>query len=136
MQKKLQKFLIVIFSLAILFVCSNSTFAQKDSIPKKRLMNPAQVSGYIGGEAHNSYVIRARKGQIMSVQISWKREDENRAEFTVSRYVNFYSAQPVGFGKTTNNGKHWRGRISKTGNYYIYVVAHPSARYTLKVTLK
>jgi hypothetical protein len=42
----------------------------------------------------------------------------------------------VKFGKKFDNGKGWTGRVPKNGDYYIYVTAHPSARYTLKVNVK
>lgn len=125
-----------IFSLSILLFAAGITWAQNDTTPKKRLNSPAKVTGFIGGEAHDSYLIRARRGQTMTVQISWKREDDNRAEFTVSRSANFFNADSVKFGKESNKGKTWRGKIPKTANYYIYIVAHPTAKYTLKVMLK
>lgn len=46
---------------------------------KKRLRSPATVRGFIGGESQDHYVIRARKGQTMTIQISWKQEDQNSA---------------------------------------------------------
>ena len=136
MIKALNRISLTFFSLTILLFAVNVTWAQNDTTPKKPLNSPAVVNGFIGGEAHNSYVIRARRGQTMTVQISWKRTDDNRAEFTVSRSANFFNAESVKFGKESNNGKRWIGIIPKAGNYYIYVVAHPSARYTLKVKLK
>lgn len=72
----------------------------------------------------------------MSVRLSWRDEDGNRAEFHVSDMPGFFEAEPVTFGKEFDNGKRWTGKIPKTSNYYIYVVAHPSAHYTLKVVLR
>lgn len=132
MNKILKSFL----ALSILIFAAGVTWAQNDMTPKKRLKSPATVTGFIGGEAHESYFIRARKGQTMTVQITWKKEDNNRAEFTVSRSANFYNGETVKFGKKSNKGKTWRGKIPATANYYIYVVAHPTAKYTLKVRLK
>ena len=122
--------------LIVLFFVASSTMAQTDSTPKKRLTSPATVKGLVGGESHDSYAIRAQKGQTLIVQISWVRKDDNRAEFTISRSANFFNAESVKVGKESNNGKTWSGKISTTGNYYIYVVAHPSAKYTLKVTAR
>ena len=124
--------LIAILTFAIL-IASGSASAQVDRTPKKRLTSPATVNGYIGGEAHDSYVIRAQKGRTLTVNISWRRSGKNRAEFSVSRSANFYTSSPVNFGAESNGGKRWRGKIRKTGNYYIYVVAHPTAKYTLRV---
>lgn len=126
----------VFITLSILLFTASVSLAQSDTTPKKRLNSPATATGFIGGEAHDSYVIRAKKGQTLNVQITWKREDNNRAEFTVSRSANFFNADSVKFGKESNKGKTWRGKVLTTGNYYIYVVAYPSAKYTLKVMLK
>ncbi len=136
MRDTLKTIAVTCFTLSILLFITNTARAQNDTTPKKRLASPATAKGFIGGEAHDSYVIRARKGQKMSVQITWKREDNNRAEFTVSRSANFFNADSVKFGKESNKGKNWRGTVPTTANYYIYVVAHPTAKYTLKVTLK
>ncbi len=122
--------------LATALLAANVTYAQEDKTPKKRLRSPATVKGFIGGESHDSYVIRARKGQTMTVQITWRRKDDNRAEFTVSESSNFFNAGQVTFGKASANNRRWSGKIPKTGSYYIYVVAHPTAHYTLSVTVK
>lgn len=126
---------VVVFSV-LLLGAAGSVSAQIDRTPKKRLTSPAAVRGYIGGEAHDGYVIRARKGQAMTVQISWRRRGNNRAEFSVSRSANFYTGGSVNFGVESSGGKRWRGKIPRTGDYYIYVVAHPTANYTLRVTVK
>ena len=120
-------------ALATLLLAANITWAQEDTTPKKRLRSPATAKGLIGGEPHDSYVIHARKGQTLAVQISWQLKDDNKAEFTVSESANFFNGPQVGFGKASNNGKRWSGKIPRTANYYIYVVAHPTAQYTLRV---
>ena len=106
----------------------------------QRLRTPASVRGLIGGESHDSYVIRARKGETMTVQISWRREHdelgENHAEFFVGELPNFNGAGSVKFGQEFSDGKRWRGRVPRTGNYYIYVMGHPWAHYTLKVMVR
>lgn len=119
----------------VLLAAAGSVSAQADRTPKKRLTSPATVSGYIGGEAHDSYVIRAQKGRTMTVNISWRRSGKNSSEFSVSRSANFYSSSPVKFGTESNGGKRWRGKVPRTGNYYIYIVAHPTATYTLSVSI-
>ena len=103
--------------------------------PAKRLKSRVPVHGSIGGESHNSYVIRARKGQILTVSLSWQRQDDNRASFTVSESPDF-SGAPVKFGKGSDEDRKWSGKVPRTGNYYVHVVAHPSARYTLKASLR
>jgi len=87
------------------------------------------------------YVIRARQDQIMTVQINWRREHDdelgdNHAEFFVSELPNFNGDGLVKFGKESDKGKRWSGKIPKTGNYYIYVNAYPTAHYTLRVTVR
>ena len=122
--------------LSILLTFTNTTSAQEDTTPKKKLKGPAVVKGNIGGESHDSYVIHAQKGKLMKVEISWKPDGDNNASFTVSESSNFFSSEPVKFGSESKNGKQWTGRIPRTSDYYIYVVAHPIADYKLKVTVK
>lgn len=111
----------------------------------QRLRSPATVHGTVGGESHDSYVIRARKGQIMTVQISWPLEHDpdqkqdhgyNHADFWIGELPDFNGDGRVKFGKALNNGKRWIGTIPKAGDYYIYVGAYPAADYTLRVTVK
>jgi hypothetical protein len=58
--------------------------------------------GLVGGEAHDSYVIHLRKGEMMTVEVSWRREHteqgDNHAEFFVSELPNF-GADGKKFGK-------------------------------------
>jgi len=126
---------LAIVALATILLSANAARAQEDTTPKKHLRSPATVRGIIGGESHASYVIRARRGQTLTVNISWLRRGDNKAEFTVSESPNFFNGGPVGFGKSSEKGKRWTGKLPKTGNYCIYVVAHPAARYTLRVTV-
>lgn len=136
MRIKLKRPFWLLVALAFLLLTTSVAWAQSDTTPKKRLRSPATAKGFIGGESHDSYVIRERKGQTMTVQISWRRKDDNRAEFTVSESSNFFNGAQVAFGKVSEKGKRWRGKVPKTGSYYIYVVAHPTARYTLSVTVE
>jgi hypothetical protein len=136
MRVKLKRSSLLLIALTIVLFAANSSWAQDDTTPKKRLRSPATARGIIGGESHDSYVIHARKGRTMTVQISWQRADDNQAEFTVSESANFFNGAQVGFGKASEKGIRWSGKIPKTGDYYIYVVAHPTARYTLRVRLK
>jgi hypothetical protein len=105
----------------------------------KRLRSPANVKGLIGGESHNSYVIHLRKEQVVTVQISWRHEVvediANHAEFYLGELPDFAGEQ-VKFGTESKNGTRWSGTIPKTGDYYIYVMAHPWADYILRVTTK
>jgi hypothetical protein len=135
------KGIIAIAVFVVLLLTADIAAAQegitlKDTTPKKRLRSQASIKGFIGGESHGSYVIRIRKGQTLTVQISWRPEGDNRAEFTVSRSTSFFSGDPVDFGTKSNYGKRWKGIVPINGDYYIYVVAHPTAHYTLRVTVK
>jgi hypothetical protein len=110
--------------------------AQVELSPPRRLRAVAATErGFIGGEAHDSYVVRARKGRVLTVRLAWRREGDNRASFAVSDSPDFYTGEPAKFGAEYDDGKRWVGRIPKSGDYYIHVVAHPSARYTLKVSV-
>ena len=136
LNNKIKRAFLVLVVPAILLIAPSFISAQSDTTPKKRLQNPSVTKGFVGGEAHDSYVINARQGQTMTVQISWRRKDNNRAEFTVSKSANFFNGAQVKFGKESDKGRRWSGKIPKTGNYYIYVVAHPTANYTIRVTVK
>ncbi len=119
-------------AIATLLFTAFGAQAQPDT-PKQRLRNPASVRGTIGGESQNHYVIRARKGRTMTVQLSWRSEDNNTASFSIS------AAKSDGAeltGQESHNGKRWTGKIPRTGDYVISVMAHPIAHYRLKVTVK
>ena len=128
---------LLLVSLSTLLLAADATLAQKQA---QRLRSPATVRGFIGGESHDSYVIRARKGQIMTVQLSWRHEHANgvanHAEFFVGDLPHFNADGLVKFGTESKKGKGWSGKIPKTGDYYIYVLANPTAQYTLRVTVK
>jgi len=128
---------LLLFSLATVSLAPNIARVQEYT---QRLRSPAAVKGFIGGESHDSYVIRARKGRIMTVKLSWRRErngpEYNHAEFYVSNSGDFGGDSRVTFGRDSKDGKRWSGTIPSTGDYYIYVMAHPTAHYTLRVSMK
>ena|ERR1044072_6275252 len=102
----------------------------------KPLPVESTVRGQIGGEAHDSYVIYARAGQTMTVNLSVDKGPEmGRAEFTISRSDNFFESEPIDFGQSSDDGTAWSGTIPATADYYIYIVAHPIADYTLRVSV-
>ena len=134
--KTLTRVLLGFFAIAILLVTVGTTAsAQTDSTPKKRLKSSATVKGSVGGEAHDSYVIRARKNQTLKVQISWTGDDK-KAQFVISKSDDFFAGDVLEGGSETYDGKTQTRKIPATGDYYIYVTAHPTAKYTLKVTVK
>jgi hypothetical protein len=132
----MRKLLLLLGMLTAVLLSADVSSAQPRPTPPKRLRSPAVVRGFIGGESHDAYVIRAAKGKTMTVEISWRDEGGNRADFEVSDMPGFFGVELVKFGKESDDGKRWTGKIPKTGNYYIYVTAHPDARYILKVRLK
>src|SRR5260221_13835183 len=70
----LRRAFLVLVVLATSLLTAHMAQAQEDPPPReyfKRLHSPATARGVIGGESHDSYVIHARKGQTMSVRISW-----------------------------------------------------------------
>jgi hypothetical protein len=136
MRSKSQERCLFLAAVATLLLTANICWAQTDSTPKKRLRSPATVRGFVGGESQDHYVIRARKGQTMTVRISWRREDDNQASFDVSPASDSGEAGQVISGIESDNGKRWTGKIPKTGDYVISVVAHPSAQYTLRVRVR
>jgi hypothetical protein len=124
--------LLSLLALTIFFFTAQMSVAQVDTAPKKRLRSPATVRGFIGGESQDLYVIRARKGRTMTVQISWRKEDDNTAGFGVSPAPDGEQLP----GQASDNSRRWTGKITKTGDYIISVTAHPSAHYRLRVTVK
>jgi hypothetical protein len=75
------------------------------------------VTGFVGGESHDSFLIPAAKGKSMTVQISWRHEGGNRAEFTVSDSPTIKGGEPVRFGKVFDDGNRWTGKIPRTADY-------------------
>ena len=118
------------------FAAPDVAVAQVETSPPRRLRSPASVRGFIGGESHDGYVVRARKGSVLTVRLSWRREGDNRASFTVSESPDYYTGELAKFGFEYDDGQRWAGRVPRTGDYYVYVVAHPSAHYTLKVSIR
>jgi hypothetical protein len=135
MQFKIRTAFLFPAAIAALMLIANAVFAQ-DTTPKTRLRSPAAVRGFIGGESHDSYVIRVRKGRTMTVRISWRSEGENNASFTVSESADFFGAEQVSFGAVSADDKQWTGKIPRTRDYFIYVVAHPTAHFVLRVRVK
>jgi hypothetical protein len=128
--------LLTFSAVAILLFAAGMAPAQMpDSVPKKRLKSPAAVRGFVGGEAHHSYVVRARKGQTLTVRISWIGRDR-KAQFMISRSADFFAGDLLQGGRETYDGRSQSNKIRATSDYYIYVTAHPTANYLLKVTVK
>ena len=138
MRLKLKSTYLLLVACSILLFTVNVAHAQEQA---HQLRSPATARGFIGGESHDSYAIHVRKGQVLTVQISWVHKHDadlgdNNAEFFVGELPGFNGDGQVKFGHESNNGRQWSGKVTKTGVYYIYVTAHPAAHYTLKVSTK
>lgn len=132
MQVRLQPAAAFVVAIGCLLLVESIAVAQEDRTPR-RLRSPATVRSFIGGESTDNYVIRARRGQTLIVRVSWRREGDNIVSFRVD---DASTGEEVPLGKESQNGRRWVGRIPKTGDYEISVGAHPTAQYTLRVTLK
>ena len=102
----------------------------------QKILSSATVNGFVGGESHDSYVIHVRKGQTMRVRISWLGEQideagDNHAEFWIGN--SGCQGDAISLGTVSEGGKQWTGKMQQTRDYYICVVAYPSAHYTLRV---
>ena len=111
----LTKISLTVFVVMILLFTVSDAQAQTDSVEKVRLKSPATVKGEIGGESHNSYVIRVRKNQTLKVQITWKEKGDRVAHFIVSRSDSFFEGEVIR-GISTYNEKNWHSKIRKTGD--------------------
>jgi len=116
----------------VLALLTASAIAQPLTKPK-RVHAPATIRGLVGGESNDTYVVHVRKGHQLTVELSWKKEDDNTASFGMGSSKDL---EPVSFGKESHGGRKWVGKVPKTGEYFIEVVAHPSAHYVLKVRVK
>jgi hypothetical protein len=125
-----------LFALAVIIsiIALLPIVAAGQAAPKpKRLRAPVTIRGLVGGESHEAYVVRVSKGRSLTIEISWRSEDNNTASFGVGTNADF---EPVTFGQESADGKKWVGKVPRTGDYFIEVVAHPRAHYVLKVTIK
>jgi hypothetical protein len=133
MKLKRPGYSLIFAAFAMLLGLAAVSRAQVDTTPK-RLRSSATVRGFIGGESQDHYVIRARKGRKLIIKFSWRKEEDNTAGFSVNPSSS-PDSEPLA-GQESNEGKTWIGRIPRTGDYLISVTAHPSAHYTLRVTVK
>ena len=116
----------------ILGILATSAYAQPQPKPK-RVKAPATIRGLVGGEANDTYVVHLRKGKQLTVEISWKKEDDNYARFSVTNSMDGGGGE---FGKESDGGRKWTGKVPRTADYFIEVVAHPAAHYVLKLRVK
>ncbi len=132
MRRPLTKMLLALGVILMAATLTSTALAQTESKPK-RLRAPTTVRGLVGGEANDTYVVHVRKGRLLTIQISWRSEGDNTASFGVGDSP---TLEPVSFGTEYNGGRKWVGRVPKTKDYYVEVVAHPSAHYVLRISVK
>jgi hypothetical protein len=125
---------ILIALMAVAFLSSSLGFSQKNGhLTLKGGLGKITVKGYIGGEAHDSYSIDLAAGRKMRITVS---SAQGRADFTVSASADFTEGEPVKFGEYTKGKKVWSGVIPAARSYFIFVTAHPDAKYTLRVEVE
>ncbi len=115
--------------LTLLLLLSN--FSEAQQTRATRLVSSVVIPGLVGGESHDAYVIRVEKGQTLKVQVTSK---QNQAFLTVSQTPVFENAEPVQLG--VSSSQRFVGKILQSGDYYLYVVAYPSAEYKLWLKLQ
>ena len=96
--------LTVIHSLRLMLllgILATSVFAQPRTKPK-RVQAPATIRGLVGGESNDTYVVHVRKGRQLAVEISWKKEDDNSASFSVT---DSRDGGTISFGKESDGGR-------------------------------
>ena len=84
----------LLLTVMTLLPTAKVTGAQIQPLVSKRLHSPASVRGFIGGESHDEYVIQVRRGRVLTVRLSWRREADNRAEFSVRESPAQQTTQP------------------------------------------
>ncbi len=133
-----------VVGIAIIVLSAYVAFSQ-DMYPAQRLHSPATIRNKIGGESHAVYVIRVKKGQRLIVKLWYDPnqitddvtlERGSTASFGVMKGSHLDSAKIIKYGKFTNNSRTWVAKIRRTGNYLIDVIAHPIAKFTLRVKTK
>ena len=125
-------YLKLLISIAVLFFSfsANSAEFRKTLIFSHGKTSTTVKGGVIRGD-RDTYLIKVRSGQTMSVQISAL---ENNAAFSIYEPKS-ESAIPGTEGG--NDLTKWRGTLNKTGKYRIVVGGtRGNSSYTLKVAVK
>jgi hypothetical protein len=121
---------IVAFMLLLL---SALAIAQQDSkVIRVKFAKGATSRTYKGSVSHstNTYLVRARKGQVMSIMIT---SPNNRAVFSISQQLE-PDTDPI---EIATDLKRWTSKLDITGDYDITVGAERSvATYTITITVK
>lgn len=89
------------------------------------------VTGFVGGEATDRYVVHVRANQKLIVHAISRRKRTQVSVFAVD------DDSDILHNQSDNDLTRWAGKVPRTGDYVIQVNVHPYAeRYTLKVTVR
>jgi hypothetical protein len=105
---------------------------QESKVIRVRFAKGATSRTYKGSVSHstNTYVVKARKGQVMTVAVS---SSDGEALFSISQQP-APDTDPV---EIAADRKQWTSRLTNSGDYDISVGASRSvATYTLTITVK
>jgi hypothetical protein len=105
---------------------------QESKITRVRFAKGTTSKTYRGSVSHsiNTYVVKARKGQTMSVTVS---SSDGEALFSITQQP-APDTDPV---ELTHDRKRWSGTLANSDDYYISVGAARSvAAYTVTITVK
>jgi len=118
------------FILAFMMLFAVGAQAQEARISSetmRRVRPPVVIVDTIGGDSHNIYAVRLRKGQRLRLKIRNLTGNGSHVYFDT-----VWAITDKRFGKDISETE-WSGVAPKTGDYWIRVVAYPTARYRLKL---
>ena len=91
----------------------------------KRGASSATVQGTVTISLPDTYIVGARAGQVMTVQLTAPRKS-----------VNFLVSSPISTSLIADNTRSWTGTLPETGDYTIIVQADARATYSMTITIK
>jgi hypothetical protein len=127
------KILLIVLAMTLL----TADFAAAQDAKPTRLRNGVNVKSFIGGEAHDYFTIRARRGQTITVQITRRLKRGGNFNLTVTKGASLSSSTDVnGTERSGRTWVSWTGRAPTTTNYYFDLTAYPPHKYTIRVTVR
>jgi hypothetical protein len=123
----------IIIAIAILSFSPVICLSQVDRTPVRLHFPPgrntATVTGMVGGESTDYYVVHAKAGQKLIVRAVSPHQCTHVIVYQVEGDVPL-SEKPQRMDLT-----HWDGKAPRTGDYRIEITAFPDDDYTLYVTV-